>query len=142
MTDEAMTTANHVTVEIGGGPTIRAPWTEGMNAQQALERAYSVQNPGAFTYALQYYGDQVGYLVIMINETYDSFISSGGELASPFFYWEFLVNGKHAAKGIDNTILEADDIIRFSLEMYVPETHGESSLRVKHESQIRAAAKQ
>lgn len=137
-----MTKANSITVEIGGGPTIRVPWSKGMNAQQALERAYNDQNPGAFTYALQYYGAKVGYFVIMINETYDSFISSGGELASPFFYWEFLVNGKHAAKGIDNTILKANDIIRFSLEMYVPEKHGESSLRVKHESQIRAAAKQ
>ena len=46
---------------------------------------------------------------MMINETYDSFISS----AEPFFYWEFFVNGQSATKGIDNTILSSGNTISF-----------------------------
>jgi hypothetical protein len=134
-----MANGSSVTVEITGGPTINVPWSEGMNAQQALEGAYNNQSAGTFNYALQYYGATVGYFVIMINETYDSFISSGGAMASPFYYWEFFVNGTPSAFGIDSTILNAGDVVGFSLEIYVPEKHGKSSLRVKHEAQTKAA---
>src|SRR5438477_6681505 len=101
-----------VTIEIAGGPTMTIPFTAGMNAQQAMEAAFdSKKNPTEFTYALQYFGAKLGYLVIMINETYESFISS----SHPFYFWEFLVNGQPAQSGIDNTKLSAGDVIGFAL---------------------------
>src|SRR5712672_1126328 len=105
-----------VVVEVAGGPSVQVVWKQGMTAQDALEAAYGqINNSSAFTYALQFYGSTVGYLVMMINETYDSFISS----AEPFFYWEFLLNNQPAAQGIDNTVLSAGDVIKFSFEQYV-----------------------
>jgi len=66
-----------VSLEVVGGPSVQVPWTTGMTAQDALEAAYDQINSSAtFTYALQFYGTPLGYLVLMINETYDSFISS------------------------------------------------------------------
>jgi hypothetical protein len=71
-----------VSLEVVGGPCVLVPWKADMTAQDALELAYDQINSSAtFTYALQFYGSQLGYLVLMINETYDSFISS----AAPFF---------------------------------------------------------
>jgi hypothetical protein len=117
-----------VTVEVVGGPTAQVAWTESMTAQRALEAAYDQINSSAtFTYSLQFYGTQLGYLVMMINETYDSFISS----AEPFFYWEFFVNNQPANKGIDNTFLSAGDTIKFSFELYIPAKHGGSLLETK-----------
>jgi hypothetical protein len=132
-----MSNGNTVTVEIYGGPTITVPWTQGMNAQQALEGAYQqVSSPGQFTYALQYYGSSLGYLVVMINETYDSFISS----AAPYYYWEFLVNGKPSSAGIDGTTLNSGDVVGFEFQIYIAEKHKNSTLRFKHEFQTAAAA--
>ena len=74
--------ASAVSLEVVGGPSVQVPWKLNMTAQDALEAAYDQINSSAtFTYALQFYGSQLGYLVLMINETYDSFISS----AAPFF---------------------------------------------------------
>jgi hypothetical protein len=64
-----------VVVEITGGPRVTVPWSAGMNAQDALERAYD-SSGGSFTYALQYYGPRVGYFVVMINDTYQTFVPS------------------------------------------------------------------
>ena len=62
------------------------PWSSGMNAQNALELAYDqINSTGKFTYGFQYFGRTLGYLVFMVNETYDTFTSS----AMPYFYWEF-----------------------------------------------------
>lgn len=126
---------NTVQVSITGGPNVAVPWFNGMNAQQALEGAYNLLNNGhQFTFALQYYGSQLGYLVVMVNETYDSFMSS----AAPYFYWEFIVNGHPAQKGIDSTILNAGDAIAFAYEMYVAEKHVASTLAAKHQIQTRS----
>jgi hypothetical protein len=129
--------ASTVSLEVAGGPSVQVPWKLNMTAQDALEAAYDQINSSAtFTYALQFYGSQLGYLVLMINETYDSFISS----AAPFFYWEFLVNDQPATKGIDNTILSAGDAVKFSFELYVPVKHKGSLLETKREFQGRVAA--
>jgi len=126
-----------VTVEVVGGPTVQVAWTQNMTAQQALEAAYDQINSSAtFTYALQFYGRQLGYLVMMINETYDSFISS----AEPFFYWEFFVNNQPAKKGIDNTILSAGDTVKFSFQLYIPAKHKGSLLETKRRFQMSVAA--
>lgn len=129
--------SGYVSVEVVGGPTAQVPWTPGMTAQEAIEAAYNQINSSAtFTYALQFYGSQLGYLVMMINETYDSFISS----AEPFFYWEFLVNGQPATNGIDNTILSSGDAISFSFVQYVPAKHKGSLLETKRRFQMNIAA--
>jgi hypothetical protein len=125
-----------VQVSVVGGPSAAVPWVQDMNAQQALEGAYNqFNNGGLFTYAIQYYGRGLGYLVVMVNETYDSFISS----AAPFFYWQFLVNGAPASSGIDGVTLNAGDAIAFGLEMYVPEVHQATTLGKKHAFQLLAA---
>lgn len=124
-----------VQVSIVGGPSVAVPWFQNMNAQQALEGAYNQINNGSlFTYAIQYYGNNLGYLVVMVNETYDSYISS----AAPFFYWQFLVNGAPASSGIDGITLSAGDAISFGLEMYIPEVHQSTTLGRKHEFQMQA----
>jgi hypothetical protein len=121
-----------ITLEIVGGPTITVDWIKNMNAQQVLEAAYDEQQgPGSFNYALQYYGEALGYLVVMVNDTYDSYISS----AQPFFYWEFLVNDIPATKGIDNTMVTPGDRITFQFERYIPEKHKGSTLEVKFKTQ-------
>jgi len=122
-----------VDVEIVGGPRITVSWTKNMNAQDALEEAYRVINDTKkFTYALQYFGSTLGYLVQMINETYDSFISS----SSPFFFWEILVNGAPATQGIDHIRLRPGDHLMFSFERYDPVKHKNSTLRAKYERQV------
>ncbi|SKB02128.1 protein of unknown function [Prosthecobacter debontii] len=109
-----------------------------MNAQQALEGAYNqINNTSQFTFSLQYYGAQFGYLVMMINETYDSFISS----AAPFFYWAFYLNGVTSQTGIDQTVLNAGDTITFAFETYSAETHQASTLGIKHSRQMDASQK-
>jgi len=124
-----------VTVTITGGPSVSVPWFQNMNAQQALEGAYNqIHSADQFTYALQYYGAPLGYLVVMINETYDSFASS----AAPFFYWEFLYNGTPSQTGIDGTLLNAGDVVAFSLEMYSGAKHQNSTVQTKYLRQMNA----
>lgn len=126
----------NVSLEVAGGPFVEVPWKAGMTAQDALEAAYNLINSSAtFTYALQFYGSQLGYLVLMINETYDSFISS----AEPFYYWEFLVNDAPATEGIDNTVLSAGDAVKFGFEQYIPLKHKGSLLEAKREFQSKVA---
>lgn len=127
--------SNTVSVSVcGGSGTIAVPWVFGMNAQQAIEAAWNeINSTSDFTYALQYFGSQFGYLVVMINETYESFSSS----SEPFFFWEFYVNGTAAQAGIDSTILNAGDAVSFALEQYSAKTHAKSTLRIKHEARLR-----
>lgn len=125
-----------VQVSVVGGPSVMVPWFQGMNAQQALEGAYTqINNSIVFTYALQYYGSGLGYLVVMMNETYDSFVST----SAPFFYWQFCVNGSPASTGIDGVSLNPDDVVSFSLEMYSSEVHKSTTLEAKHKSQLISA---
>jgi hypothetical protein len=121
-----------VDVEIVCGPRVTIPWVKNMNAQDALEEAYrAISDTTKFTYAIQYFGSSLGYLVLMMNETYDSFIS----VSSPFFYWEILINGKPATEGIDHIVLQPGDHLMFSFERYDPVKHAASTLRVKYEHQ-------
>jgi hypothetical protein len=104
-----------------------------MNAQQAMEAGFnSLKNQSEFTYALQYFGANLGYLVIMINETYESFISS----SHPFYFWEFLLNGKPGKTGIDNTILHAGDVIAFELRTFGPGVPAESTMHAKYRARL------
>jgi len=130
-------TSDSVTVEVAGGPRASVAWQNGMSALRAMERAQEAIEPDPneqFTFALQYFTG-LGYLVIMINETYDSFISRGGEKASPFFYWQFLVNGSPAPGSVEGTELNAGDVVRFEFEMFVAESHKGTGLETKFRHQ-------
>jgi len=125
---------NVVTVQVVNGPSVEVLWTHGMNAQQALEDACNILNRiDQFTFALQYYGSTLGYLVEMINETYDTFMSK----AEPFYYWEFFHNDQPSQTGIDHTILNSGDTISFSYELFQDQKHRNSLLRVKNEVQMK-----
>lgn len=102
-----------INISITGGPTANVAWTSGMNAQQALELAEDLLQE-EFIYSIEYYGAALGYLVNMINETYDTFKSK----SKPYFYWEFLVNGTPSPTGIDQTILSDGDEISFTFKSY------------------------
>jgi hypothetical protein len=134
---------NTVTVEVQGGPSATVPWEKGMSALRAIELAQEIIEPDPneqFTFALQYFSG-LGYLLIMINETYDSFISRGGEKATPFFFWQFLVNKKPAAESVDRTELNAGDVVRFEFEMFVAERHRGTTLEAKYRNQTRSTSK-
>jgi len=93
------------------GPAITFPRKTGMNGQTALEAAYNAQSmPKTFTFNLQYYGTSFGYLVDMINGTFDTALSTD----APYFFWDFAVNGDESQYGTDNTPISDGDIIEFS----------------------------
>jgi Domain of unknown function (DUF4430) len=117
-----------ISITVEDGPTLSVSWKTGMNAQDAIEAAQQQAGTSAFTFALQYYGPALGYLVLMINETYDSYISS----AAPFFYWEFLVNGQPSPSGIDSTKLNDGDAMTFRFTVYNATTHASTPLSAKH----------
>jgi hypothetical protein len=126
--------AKQVSVEVVGGSTVTVAWTQGMNAQQALELAWTaINNTQTFTYGLQYYGPQLGYMVFMIDETFDSFLSA----AQPFFYWHLFVNDQPAKQGIDSTILQDGDRVKFSFDRYIPDQHAGTLLESKFQFQRR-----
>lgn len=102
-----------ISVSITGGPVASVTYISGMNAQKALEQAEDVLQE-EFIYSIEYYGSSLGYLVNMINETYDTFKSK----SKPYFYWEFLVNGSPSPTGIDQTILSDGDKISFTFKSY------------------------
>ena len=116
-----------VTVEVSGGPTTTVTWTSGMNAQQALQLAED-NLKAAFIYSIEYYGSSLGYLVNMINETYDTFQSN----YAPFFYWEFLVNGTPAQQGVDSTTLHDGDVVTFTFTAYQPQSQS-PTMNAKHD---------
>lgn len=110
------------------------PFTTGMNAQQAMEAAYnSLSDPTQFDYALEYFVSSFGYLVVMINGTYETFISS----SQPYYFWEFYVNNAPASSGIDNTTLQAGDSVSFDLQIYTPEIAADSTLHAKYKARLR-----
>ncbi len=129
-----------VTVSVVYGPSATVPWQSGLTALQAMELAQAQIEPDPkeqFTFCLQYYGQSLGYLVNMINETYDSFISRGGETATPFFYWNFLVNGQPATQSVDRTVLNDGDAVSFEFVTYVQMIHKDTLLAAKHQLQTR-----
>ena len=117
-----------VTVQITDGPSYQVTWFPGMNGQSALESVYNSSNHGNFTFSLQYYGSELGYLVDMINETYDTFISK----YEPYFFWEFLINGVEVKTGIDSTPINDGDKITFQFIVYNSKMHQNNMLHEKY----------
>jgi len=119
-----------VTVNVYGGPSTQVNWSSGMNAQQAMEAAY-IAAPQSFIFGLQYFG-QYGYMVIMINQTFETFATS----EAPYYYWDFLYNGNPSSTGIDQTILNDGDTISFELTTYSATKHKGTLLEVKHKTKV------
>jgi hypothetical protein len=132
MTKKQNTSAS-VTVSIVGGPSMTVAYTTEMNAQQAMEAAFNSLTDPKFDYALQYYGAGLGNLVVMINDTYESFISS----SKPFYFWEFLVNGQPASVGVDKAILQPGDAVSFEFVSFSSETPAHSTLHAKYKLKLR-----
>ena len=117
-----------VTITITGGPSVQIPWQAGMNGQSAIEGAYNaLLAQKSFTFLLQYYGSQLGYLVDMINGTYDSFVST----YAPYFFWDFIVNNISSQTGIDSTLINDGDVITFTYTTYNAQTHAATTLGQK-----------
>jgi hypothetical protein len=128
-----------VKVEVIGGPYADVAWREGMSALSAMIEAQSIIEPNPneqFTFALQHYTG-LGFLVIMINETYDSFISRGGETASPFFYWNVKVGGSGITTSVEKTILRAGDVLTFDFGRFDPNAHSGTMIETKHNLQTK-----
>jgi hypothetical protein len=125
--DEKMVETEVVTVAVEEGPSIDVPWSPGMNAHVAMERAAEAE-PSGFGYSLSYYGSQHGYFVVAINGTFDTFPAPG----PPSFYWEFLINGERAKVGIDKASLDPGDNVGFRYVPYRRDDHSGTLLEVKH----------
>ncbi|MCW3464986.1 DUF4430 domain-containing protein [Chitinophaga nivalis] len=116
-----------VTLTITGGPSIQFPWQNNMTGQTAMEAAYNASASGTLTFLLQFYGSSLGYLVDMINGTFDTAISSG----QPYFFWDFIVNGVSSSTGIDSTSINDGDVITFTFTTYNAEAHAATTLANK-----------
>jgi hypothetical protein len=122
-----------ITVEIKNGAQYQVNWKSGMNVQTALEEAFDSTTAGAFTYGLQYFGSSYGYLVTMINETYETFKTA----EAPFFYWEFFLNSQPSSTGIDNTFLNDGDVVSFEFNVYNASAALESITHIKHKQKAK-----
>ena len=135
-------TTNTIRLEVIGGPSADVPWNEGMSALSAMMKAQEIIEPNPkeqFTFALQHFHGQ-GFLVIMINETFDSFISRGGEWATPFFYWNVKVNGTGITQSVEKTILNAGDVLTFDFGRFIPDEHAKTMVEAKHNYQTKLSA--
>jgi hypothetical protein len=91
------------------------PWTQGMSGQDAMERAY--HGGDGYSFALQYFGQALGYEVIAIDAVGSQ---SGSDL---YLFWEFSLNGKIASQGIDETILNDGDSMGWNYTAYQSARH-------------------
>ena len=124
-----------IEISVENGPSYSVNYVSGMSGRDALEAAYVADGgQGKFTFAIKYYGPQLGYLVDMINETYDTFISS----YHPFFFWEFLINGVPSNVGIDSANLSDGDEVGFRYVTYSESEHRDTALEAKYKARTLA----
>lgn len=116
--------------------TIMVPW-EGQNAQQVLEGTYNqIRDHGTFSFGVKFFGtyqnDQqggpLGYFVNMVNGIYD--------LPAEHVYWELLIDGKPASKGIDSTYPAAGATVTLRQTPYSEVTHRNTALEKKHRAYV------
>ncbi len=97
-----------------------------MNAQKIMEAAFNEQgSPRTFTYMLQYYGTALGYLVDMINGTFET-------TNAPYFFWDFKVDGNDSTKGIDHTHISDGQTITFTYQQFDADLHTGTVIGKKH----------
>ena len=83
------------------------PWTQGMNVQTAMERAYGVTR---YIFWLQYFGTSLGYAVVNLNGV--------AQQPGNGMYWFLYINGNEATAGIDSVILDDGDQIGWQFNHY------------------------
>src|SRR6202035_2097362 len=88
-----------------------------------------IQDSSEFSFGLQYYGTSLGYMVTMLDGTYDEPVQPG----QPGQYWKFVLNGKDAQQGVDYTTLSPGDTIGFVYEPYDAEKHRDTHMEIKHQ---------
>jgi hypothetical protein len=93
-----------IVVEPEGKSISAIPWTEGMNVQQAMERAYEL--PPGLSFALEYYGSKQGYKVIMVDGVADQ----------SNHFWFLYINGALSQAGIDTTQLNPSDVVTLTYQ--------------------------
>lgn len=128
-----------ITLTISGGPSFQTSFVNGMDIRDVLEAAFNLSaNTKKLVFSLHYYGSSLGYLVNMVNETYDSFVAA--DSYQPFFYWEILLNWTPIQMGIDHTKVGDGDTIEFTYTAYVEATHKNSTLAIKHKQKTGVVA--
>jgi len=116
-----------ISLTIQGGTTINGiPYTNQMNVQNAIEKAYDIYtnppNIPPLSFAIEYYGTYNGsYLGYMVTQL-------DGTAQQGSMYWALYINGVVAANGIDETILNDGDQISFQYQSYSEQTHGRTVL--------------
>jgi hypothetical protein len=117
------------------GRVLEVPWTSEMNAQQALERAYNIDQleESDFSFGLQYFGHQLGYMVTMLDGIYDDFENRA-------HFWALLVNDKMSKQGIEAILLNPDDELKFDYQTYDEAIHGTTLLAVKYKVYARSSS--
>jgi hypothetical protein len=112
--------------------TILVPWA-GQNVQQILEDAYNrTQNHATFSFGLEFFGTYqneqqggpLGYLVTMVDGIYD--------LPPQQVYWELLIDGQSASKGIGSTYPPAGSTVTLQNIPYSEDAHRGTVLEKKH----------
>jgi hypothetical protein len=127
----AMANTVSLSIEPEGKTIANIPWTGGMNVQQEMELAYSM--PPCITFALQYYGPSLGYLVLAVDGTFDTDTT----------FWFLYVNDVLSPTGIDETILNDGDAVSLVYEPYQAEKHASEihRLRFEHAQKRKASMK-
>jgi hypothetical protein len=95
------------------------PWQPNLNIHQALELAYDQEKAAGrtFSFALEFFGTDLGYMIIMI----DNFLDNPADPADP--YWWFRINDTSATIGIDDYIIQPGDSIEFDYTPFDPQRH-------------------
>lgn len=100
--------------------TAKIPYSPGLNVHQAMEAAYNLSPNHIYAFDLEYFGQQLGYEVIGI----DNITSQSGPAYGIFTFWALYINGQLSETGIDETILHDGDEIGWNYERYSEEAHG------------------
>lgn len=105
------------------------PYAAGMNVQRAMEAAYDLTSPAPLSFELQYFGHDLGYEVIAI----DNVASQSGPAFDAFTFWALSINGVLSPTGIDETVLSDGDQIEWDYISYSEDVHGGTRLETIRE---------
>jgi Domain of unknown function (DUF4430) len=112
--------ASPITITVkDNGNQISLPWQPDTNIQRALELAYDQEKAAGrkFSFALQFFGTDLGYMIIMM----DGLLDNPSDPTDP--YWWFTINGQSADVGIDDYIVQPGDSLEFDYTPFNPHKH-------------------
>jgi Domain of unknown function (DUF4430) len=111
-----------MTIAVFGDPVGKItdiPYTTGMNVQQVMEAAYDQASPAPVSFVLQYFGHDLGYEIIAI----DNVASQNGAAFNAFTFWALSINGVLSPTGIDETLVSDGDQIEWAYVAYSEAEH-------------------